>query len=143
MTIRTMTMDDYETVYGLWSSTAGMGMRSLDDSVVGIARFLRRNPTSCFTAREGEEIAGVILCGHDGRRGYIYHAAVKPEFRGRGAGTLLADAALEALRAEGINKAALVVFAGNEMGNKFWEALGFTRREDLVYRNKSINEENK
>lgn len=142
MTIRTMTIADYEDVYALWTGTAGMGMRSLDDSPEGIAQFLRRNPSTSFVAEEDGTLAGVLLSGHDGRRGYIYHAAVRPESRGRGTGRLLVDSALNALRAEGINKVALVVFAGNELGNGFWEAIGFSKRDDLVYRNKSINEEN-
>jgi len=142
MKIRTMTMDDYEAVYALWTGTAGMGMRSLDDSPEGIDRFLKRNPSTSFVAFVENELAGVVLSGNDGRRGYIYHAAVKPEYRGQGIGRKLVDAALIALCAEGINKVALVVFAKNEIGNGFWESIGFTRRDDLVYRNKSINEKN-
>ncbi len=143
MNIRIMVSEDYEKVHTLWTSTPGMGLRSLDDSPDGIARFLRRNPTSCFVAEEGERLAGAILCGHDGRRGHIYHAAVDPDFRMRGIGRALVDAAMEALQAEGIMRAALVVFASNDIGNEFWESIGFTRREDLIYRNKSLNDVNR
>jgi ribosomal protein S18 acetylase RimI-like enzyme len=143
MNIRVMVPEDYEKVHDLWTSVPGMGLRSLDDSPEGIARFLRRNPTSCFVAEEGPCVAGAILCGHDGRRGYIYHAAVHPDFRRQGIGRALVDAAMDALRTEGIMKAALVVFATNANGNEFWESIGFTRREDLNYRNKSINDVNR
>lgn len=139
MLIRLMAISDYDKVYKLWAGTSGMGMRSLDDSMEGIERFLKRNPNSNFVAEEGEEIAGVILCGHDGRRGYIYHAAVESSFRGKGIGGQLVDSALEALRKEGINKVALVVFKSNEIGNAFWDATGFQERTDLKYRNRSIN----
>ena len=141
--IRLMTLDDYDTVYSLWSGTAGMGMRTLDDSREGIERFLKRNPNTCFVAETGGAIAGVILCGHDGRRGYIYHTAVKPEYRKQGTGRSLVEKALVALKSEGINKAALVAFKANETGNVFWKSVGFTAREDLVYRNLSLNEENR
>jgi ribosomal protein S18 acetylase RimI-like enzyme len=137
-----MKIEDYETVYQLWSETAGMGMRSLDDSFEGIARFLTRNPNTCFVAQEENELVGVILCGNDGRRGYIYHTAVKSDCRKNGIGRALVAAALDALKKEDINKAALVVFNSNELGNKFWESIGFTVRDDLIYRNRSINEAN-
>ncbi len=143
MQLRVMTMADYEEVYSLWTGTAGMGLRSLDDSPAGIERFLRRNPATCFVAEEEGRLAGVILCGHDGRRGYIYHAAVQPDFRRRGVGKLLVDAALNALKTEGILKAALVAFQTNQAGNAFWESIGFEKREDLVYRNKSLSDANR
>lgn len=143
MNIRVMVPEDYQKIHTLWTSVPGMGLRSLDDSLEGIARFLRRNPASCFVAEEGGRVAGTILCGHDGRRGYIYHTAVHPGFRRRGVGRGLVDAATDALRAEGIMKVALVVFAANAGGNEFWESIGFTRREDLIYRNKSLNDSNR
>ena len=142
MQLRVMTIADYDKVYSLWTGTAGMGLRSLDDSPAGVEKFLRRNPTTCFVAEEEVILAGVILCGHDGRRGYIYHAAVAPQFRRRGVGKLLVDAALTALKEEGILKAALVAFQTNQLGNAFWESMGFEKREDLVYRNKSLSDAN-
>jgi hypothetical protein len=50
-----------------------MGLNNLDDSPEGIARYLQRNPSTCFAAEEEGELVGVILSGHDGRRGFIYH----------------------------------------------------------------------
>lgn len=143
MNIRLMTISDYEVVYSLWSNTAGMGMRSLDDSLDGITRFLKRNPTTSFVSEIEDNINGVILCGHDGRRGYIYHTAVKPDCRKQGIGKALVEAAVNALKEERINKVALVVFNTNDLGNTFWESVGFTKRDDLIYMNMSINQENK
>lgn len=140
MKIRLMTINDYEKVYQLWLSCAGMGLNNLDDSRDGIARYLVRNPDTCFVAEKSDEIIGVIIAGHDGRRGFIYHTAVDPDHRNQGIATKLVDAAMDALKANGINKAALVVFARNDVGNAFWEKAGFTAREDLVYRNKAIAE---
>ena len=119
-----------------------MGMRSLDDSFEGIERLLKRNPTTNYIAQVGNKIIGVILCGHDGRRGYIYHTAVNSDYRYNGVGKTLVDATLEALKKEKINKVALVAFASNDLGNKFWQSLGFAKRDDLIYRNLSINESN-
>ena len=140
MNIRIMTIEDYDKVYALWMSCAGMALNNIDDSPDGIAKYHRRNPNTCFVAEENDSIIGVILTGHDGRRGFIHHTAVSPEERGRGIGRMLVERALEALRNEGIIKVALVCFERNEVGNGFWEKMGFTSREDLVYRNKALTE---
>ncbi len=125
MEIKLMTIQDYDNVYKLWTNTKGMGMRSLDDSFEGIEKFIKRNPNTNFIAKAENKVVGIILCGHDGRRGYIYHTAVNTDYRRGGVGKALVDAALEALRKEGINKVALVAFASNDLGNKFWQSLGF------------------
>lgn len=138
MNIRTMTIDDYHNVYALWLRTPGMGLNDVDDSYEGMHRYLRRNPTSCFVAEVHEHIAGVILCGHDGRRGYINHLAVDPAYRRIGIASQLLQRAVTALEAEGIIKAALVVFAHNTSGNAFWERQGFTIRTDIHYRNRTL-----
>ncbi len=138
--IRTMTLSDYDSVYQLWCSTPGMGLNTIDDSREGIEKYLKRNPTTSFVAEQDGRIVGVIMAGHDGRRGYIYHTAVLLEYRGQGIAEKLVEHAIAALDKEGISKAALVVFKSNDIGNGFWEHIGFTEREDLVYRNKNIRE---
>lgn len=138
--IKKLTIDDYYKMYALWLSCKGMGLNDTDDSREGIRRFLDRNPDTCFGAFEADMLIGVILAGNDGRRGFIYHTAVSPEYRGNGVGTALVNAALEALGRLGITKTALVVFGKNEVGNTFWEKQGFTVRNDLVYRNRALVE---
>lgn len=140
MEIRKMNNKDYDAVYQLWMSCSGMGLNNLDDSREGISKFLQRNPDTCFVAEENEQIIGIILAGSDGRRGYIYHTAVHPEQRRKGIAKNLVETELNALEQIGIHKAALVAFERNESGNQFWEKMGFTVREDLVYRNKQITE---
>ena len=142
MQIRKMTINDYERVYQLWTNTPGMGMRSVDDSKEGIAKYLNRNPETCFVAESENKIIGVILSGHDGRRGYIHHTSVNDTVRKQGIGTELVNTAIEALKEQGINKVALVAFRTNKLGNYFWESQGFVERTDLVYRNKSLNDNN-
>ena len=140
MMIREMTAADYDAVWTLWMSCKNMGFNDLDDSREGIEKYLKRNPDTCFVALEGDALAGVILSGHDGRRGFIHHMAVAEAYRHRGIGTALVDAALSALRAEGIHKVALLVFRYNEAGNAFWEKMGFAVREDLNYRNRALSQ---
>lgn len=142
MEIKLMSIEDYDNVYELWTNTQGMGMRSLDDSFEGIKKFLKRNPNTNFIAQEGDKVIGVLLCGHDGRRAYIYHVAVNNDYRSKGIGRALVNTVLEALREEEVTKVALVAFAANTSGNKFWEAVGFVNRGDLVYRNFAINNDN-
>lgn len=140
MTIRTMTIDDYDQVWTLWMSSKNMGFNNVDDSREGIGKYLRRNPTTSFVAVEDNKVVGVILGGHDGRRGFIHHACVAEDYRGQGIGTQLLNTCLEALIAEGIHKVALLVFRRNEIGNAFWEKNGFTVREDIAYRNRALSE---
>lgn len=140
MIIRKMKIDDYDCVYDLWLNTPGMGLNNPDDSRQGIEKYLQRNPETCFVAEKDNMIIGVILCGNDGRRGYIHHTAVSVSERRSGVGTALVDAAMNALKSVGISKVALVVFSKNELGNSFWQKRGFTVREDLVYMNKAIIE---
>ena len=136
MTIRTMTIDDYNEVYALWASLPGIGLHDHEDSREGMAYYLRRNPDSCFVAEEEGAIIGAVLCGNDGRRGYINHLAVAAgcRGRGRGLGRALVNACLEAMRKEGIGMCSFVVFRENESGNAFWDAIGSTRHETLLYR---------
>lgn len=137
MKIRKMVINDYDVIYKLWMSCAGIGLNNLDDSREGISKFLARNPDTCFVAEE-DLVVAAIMVGNDGRRGYIYHTAVHPEYRHRGIAGQLLDAAMTYLAELDISKVALVVFDRNEIGNAFWEAQGFFVRNDLVYRNKAL-----
>lgn len=129
--IRMMMINDYSGVYDLWIHTPGMGLNATDDSQEGIEKYLKRNPTSCFVAEEEGKIIGVIMAGHDGRRGFIHHTAVLPDFRNQGVAGKLVEYAMDALDKEGINKVAFIAFEKNEVGNDFWESIGFTVRDDL------------
>ena len=137
--IRVMTISDYEEIYDVWINTPGMGLNSTDDSKEGIEKYLKRNPTTSFVAECDEKVVGVIMAGHDGRRGYLHHTAVLSAYRNQGIAKTLVEAAMKALEKEGIHKVALVAFKKNEIGNGFWEHIGFVEREDIVYRNKNIH----
>ena len=140
MEIRKMTIQDYEKVYELWMSCKNMGFNDIDDSKEGISRFLERNPNTSFVAIENEKLIGIILGGHDGRRGYIYHLSVNVNYRKNGIGSELVKNCLESFKLEKISKVALLVFKYNEAGNSFWEKQGFILREDINYRNVALRE---
>lgn len=140
--VRVMTIEDYDKVYALWKKIKGFGIRSVDDSREGVARFLERNPTTSVVAEEDGKIVGAILCGHDGRRGCLYHVCVAPDYRMRGIGKSMVVFAMEALRKEKINKVSLIAFTKNDIGNAFWNEIGWTKRQDLNYYDFTLNEEN-
>ena len=120
MKIRVMKKRDWKKCLELWKNIPGMGLNNIDDTEEGIVRFLCRNPKTCFVAEADGIFAGTLIAGHDGRRGYIYHTAVLPQFRRRGIATALLQAATDALKKQGIAKVALLVFSDNESGNAFW-----------------------
>ena len=140
--IRPMTMKDYDEVYALWMTIKGFGIRSIDDSREGIERFLKRNPTTSVVAEEDGKVVGSILCGHDGRLGCLYHVCVDPAHRRQGIGKAMVVYAMEALKAEHINKVTLIAFTQNDIGNAFWNTIGWTKREDLNYYDFTLNAEN-
>lgn len=140
--IRVMTIDDYEEVHALWTKIRGFGLRSVDDSKKGVERFIKRNPTTSVVAIEDKKVVGSILCGHDGRRGCFYHVCVDADYRKRGIGKSMVVMAMEALKNEEINKVCLIAFTKNDVGNAFWNEIGWTKREDLNYYDFVLNEEN-
>lgn len=142
MLIRVMTIEDYEQVRTLWMKIKGFGIRSVDDSREGIERFLKRNPATSVVAEVDGKIVGAILCGHDGRRGCLYHVCVDEQYRMRGIGKAMVVFAMEALKKEQINKVSLIAFTKNDIGNAFWKEIGWTRREDLNYYDFTLNEKN-
>lgn len=141
-TVRTMTIEDYEGVYALWMSIKGFAIRSIDDSKEGVARFLLRNPDTSVVAVEDGRIIGAILCGHDGRRGCLYHVCVRQECRRKGVGKAMVVFCMDKLKAEQISKVSLIAFTANDIGNAFWRRIGWTKREDLNYYDFVLNTEN-
>ena len=142
MTIRTMTIEDFDQVHALWMTIKGFGIRSSDDSKEGVERFLKRNPTTSVVAEIDNKIVGSILCGHDGRRGCLYHVCVDEKYRRHGIGKAMVVYAMQALKKEKINKVSLIAFTVNDIGNAFWNTIEWTERKDLNYYEFVLNEEN-
>lgn len=137
-----MVKEDYDGVRALWMTIHGFGIRSVDDSREGVERFLDRNPGCSVVAEEDGKIVGAILCGHDGRRGCLYHVCVAEDYRLRGIGKEMVVHCMNALKAEKINKVSLIAFTRNDIGNAFWKCIGWTKREDLNYYDFTLNEAN-
>lgn len=128
--IHEMNIEDYDVVYELWKKSDDIRLGKAD-SHHGIKNFLERNPGMSFTAWKEGVMVGTVLCGHDGRRGYIHHLMVHPDFRRQGIGQSLVSRCIFALTRIGIQKCHLFVCDDNEGGVKFWESLGWTKRVEL------------
>ncbi len=141
-TVRSMQIEDYDQVYALWMTIHGFSIRTIDDSREGVERFLKRNPGISVVAEMGGRVVGAILCGHDGRRGCLYHVCVHEAYRMHGIGRAMVVHCMNALQQEGINKVSLIAFTKNDIGNAFWKQIGWTKREDLNYYDFVLNQKN-
>src|SRR5438270_7373684 len=124
---RQFTIEDYDAAIELWSRVEGLDVAEGDDPET-ITRYLKQNRGLSRVALDGSTIVGAALCGHDGRRGYIYHLAVDPAYHGRGIGKRLVEECLAGLRHAGLERANILVAKDNPRGRDFWRRTG---REDL------------
>jgi len=130
--VRAMTPADLREALALWNVTEGMGLSS-EETEPMLAAFLARNPGLSAVARSADgALAGAVLAGNDGRRGFLYHLAVTPAKRGHGCGRAMVAFALTGLRAAGVARTSLLVYANNEAGQAFWRHLDWVARHDLV-----------
>ncbi|MBW7866321.1 MAG: GNAT family N-acetyltransferase [Candidatus Hydrogenedens sp.] len=132
------TLDFYDSVLSLWRACGGIGLSDADTRE-NISLFLGRNPAMSHMALDGQKVVGAVLAGHDGRRGYLHHLAVHPDYRHRGVGRLLLDKAIESLRTQGINKCHGFVFQNNQTGMDFWKAVGWNVRHDIKLISRDIS----
>ena len=133
---------DYQAVRTLWKSIHGFAMRSIDDAEENIVRFLRRNEGISVVAQQGTRIVGAILCGHDGRTATFYHVCVAEDCRRRGIGKQMVVFCMNALIREQINTISLVAFTDNNVGNRFWNGIGWKMRSDVNQYEFRLNERN-
>jgi len=129
--ISEMCKEDYDDALALWKRCPGIGLSDAD-SRCAIEAFLARNRGLSFAARVGTDLVGTVLCGSDGRRGYLYHLAVDPSARRQGVGQALVENTFSALKKAGIQKCHIMVYRDNELGLSFWQASGWKLRDDIV-----------
>lgn len=124
ITTREFSISDYEAAVELWSRVEGVEIAEGDDRA-GVQAFLDRNPHLSRIATAGSTLVGVALCGHDGRRGHIYHLAIDPTCRGLGLGRRLVEECIDGLRHYGIQRAIILVATDNPLGREFWKRSGW------------------
>jgi len=138
MNISPLTLNAYEKILALWKESEGIGLSGAD-SKESIRSYLERNPEMSLIAEDGRgTLLGAVLCGHDGRRGYIYHLAVHPDHRRQGIGRKLVQECLARLEVAGIQKCHIFIFENNASGTDFWKAIGWTYREDIRVISKDV-----
>jgi ribosomal protein S18 acetylase RimI-like enzyme len=121
---REFLIGDYDAAAQLWQRVEGLDIAEGDDRE-GVAQFLARNPELSRVAIDGSAIIGVVMCGHDGRRGHIYHLAVDPAYRRYGLGKRLVKECLDGLRRAGVVRAIILVADNNFGGTEFWRRAGW------------------
>ena len=131
ISVEALTADDYDEVVALWQGCAGVGLNESDERQP-LTAFLARNPGLSLVARRDGAVIGAVLCGHDGRRGYLHHLAVAESHRGQGLGRAMVSRCLASLAVLGIPKCNVFVYADNDVGAGFWRAQGFASRNDLL-----------
>lgn len=130
LTIRPMRIHDHDQAMSLWTISPGIGL-SAADSRDKIHAYLERNPGLSHCAWNENILAGTVLAGHDGRRGYLHHLCVHPDYRRQGLGRKLVHRALLGLETLGIDKAHIFLFTDNENARAFWTQIGWTWRCDI------------
>ena len=132
-----MDIRDYDEIIRLWEKSEGVGLSGADERQ-NIETYLKRNLGHSYIAKDADTIVGAVLAGHDGRRGFIHHLAVKKEYRKRGIAKALIDRCLNSLKAGGIQKSHLLVFFQNDSAIEFWKKIGWTKREDIGVMSKNL-----
>ncbi|MDJ0986264.1 MAG: GNAT family N-acetyltransferase [Desulfobacterales bacterium] len=128
---------DYNQVLMLWKRCKGIGLSDAD-SKENLNAYLNRNPALSFVAKNANAVIGAVLCGHDGRRGYLHHLAVRHDCRNQGIGRSLIEKCLSGLKSIGIQKCHLFIFNTNDSGIRFWKKMGWDYRNDLSVISKEI-----
>jgi N-acetylglutamate synthase len=134
--ISEMATADYAEVLALWRSTEGVGLNEAATAEI-VHSYLVRNPGLNLVARHAGRIVGAVLCGHDGRRGYLHHLALAGPFRRHGIGKLI-EQCLAKLGNLGIQKCNIFLYADNEPGERFWKNSGWVERSELKVLTKEI-----
>lgn len=129
--IRPMHISDYDALIQLMQATPGISLRDAD-SREATERYLTRNPDLSFIAEQDGQLIGCVMCGHDGRRGYLQHLIVLPEYRRQGVANQLVEHSLAQLELLGIYKTHIDVFRSNDLAQSYWESQGWQLRTDIV-----------
>jgi ribosomal protein S18 acetylase RimI-like enzyme len=137
VTIREFVLGDYDRAVALWERIDGVEICE-GDSREEIGEYLKRNSGLSRVAEADGEIVGAALCGHDGRRGWIYHLAVARESRGRGVGKLLLEECVRGLREAGLKRAIILVAGDNPAGYKFWLREGWEDIDGAIAMTKEL-----
>jgi ribosomal protein S18 acetylase RimI-like enzyme len=134
---REFLIGDYEAAIELWKRVEGLEIAEGDDKE-SVSKFVKRNPGLSRVAIDGSTVAGVVMCGHDGRRGHIYHLAIDPKHHGQGLGKRLVAECFDRLRDAGIQRAIILVANDNSRGRQFWLRSGWEELPAAIAMGKDV-----
>jgi ribosomal protein S18 acetylase RimI-like enzyme len=130
MKIETFSMESYDDIISIWRKT-GISIGSTDTKEE-IKRILDKNPQLFLVGKINQKIIGVVVGGFDGRRGYVHHLAVDPDYQKRGYGTRIMDELNLRFRKLGVHKVHLFIEKYNKEVVNFYQKLGWEIRDDLI-----------
>ncbi|MFX1600739.1 MAG: GNAT family N-acetyltransferase [Promethearchaeota archaeon] len=130
MKIEKFSMKFYKEVIEIWRK-AGISVGSTDTEEE-LERMVKRNPQLFLIGKVDEKIISVVMGGFDGRRGYVHHLAVDPDFQKKGYGKALIDELIDRFRKLGIHKVHLFIEKYNKKVVQFYKNLGWDIRDDLI-----------
>jgi ribosomal protein S18 acetylase RimI-like enzyme len=129
--VRSAAAEDEQAVVALWRACDLVA--SYNDPAADF-RFAKSGPCSdvLIAIDDVGEVAGSVMVGHDGHRGWLYYVAGRPTSRGKGVGRLMVQAAEDWLRERGVVKAQLMIRETNTKVVSFYERLGFEMAPRVV-----------
>ncbi|KKM85153.1 hypothetical protein LCGC14_1291890 [marine sediment metagenome] len=130
MKIENYSMKLYDKVIELWRK-AGISVGS-SDSKEELEKMLKRNPNLFLIGRKNQKIIAVVMGGFDGRRGYVHHLAIDPDFQKKGYGRMMMDKIHNIFLQMGVHKVHLFIEINNKEVVNFYESMGWEKRDDLI-----------
>lgn len=135
LTLRTYRPSDHDALVSLWSR-CGL-LRPWNDPSRDIERKLAHDPDGLIVLEAGGRLAGAVMAGYDGHRGWVNYLAVDPGHQGQGLGRLLMAEAERRLREQGCPKINLQVRSSNEQVIAFYRHIGY-RVDDVMSMGKRL-----
>ncbi len=130
MKIEKFKIEYYDEVVELWRK-AGVEVVS-SDTIDEVTRVLNRNPDLFLIGKVQEKVIAVVMGAFDGRRGYVHHLAIDPDYQKRGYGKMMMDELIEKFHTKKVHKVHLFIEKYNKEVADFYRKLGWEVRDDLI-----------
>ncbi len=128
--IELFTLRYYHDIIDLWKRS-GIEVGS-SDTKDEIAKILKRNPDLFLIGKEDGKVVAVVIGAFDGRRGYVHHLAIDPNYQKKGYGKMMMDELIERFCKEKVHKVHLFIEKHNKEVVDFYKKLRWNIREDLI-----------
>lgn len=136
MHIRRLATDDYDRVVEIWRR-AGLSFRPNGrDDRKHVQLEIERGSAIFLGAEIDDQLVGVVVGTHDGRKGYINRLAVLPEYWKRGIARALTIEVERRLNEAGILIVACLIEGDNQASREFFQSLGYVGHPDIAYYSK-------